>query len=137
MKPRFVAGLFYVSMEVRDQYGPVGTITRTTAYAEHVVTVENISTLPRDIHVFSSLPSGTSHVEFAKTPPIDSWDEQVMCIPSGSLRTAVCPVRRNGAPSAANVPFQLNRLLERLGAAAVWTPIASRAIPFDIFVKAG
>jgi hypothetical protein len=131
-----VSGLFYVDMEVLDVTGGVlNQIAAGDIGVRHVVHVENISTMPRDARVISTLPHGTTHIEFLISGVAKSkWDRSVARIPSGQKRDLDCDLRRNNGPINRNEPIQCDEVFEKRGQQS-WKKLTA-GVPFQVTIDA-
>jgi hypothetical protein len=144
-----VAGLFLVGVEVRDSnQNPIPSIDSTVRNARHVVTVKNISSLPRNAKVKASLPNGSGSLEFAveattgeaaswwhgRTRASATWWCEKKNIGQQNTATAACLVSRNGGPKSLGETFHCDELFDQRGSIA-WQPLSgSFPNPFPIWI---
>lgn len=140
MSPVKVSGLFSITMDVVDGGGKsVPLLDSSTHRPRHVITVENISSLPRDVHAFASLPHGVRRIEFIgpSNSPLTHWDGQVLNIPQTAKRDIESDLRRNGGPAGHAEPIQCDEIRERRGGSSLAWNKLHQNLPFQITVDVG
>lgn len=131
-----VSGLFFIGMEVVDQSGkPVASINATTSGARHVVSIENISTLPRNVRVVAVLPQGLTRIAFTIDGGyVDRWQKEMIHIPDGQIRTLECDLVRTRGPNATGEPIQCDEVYDQRGTLQ-WKKL-TKGLPFQITIDA-
>lgn len=132
-----VCGLFHVSMDVWDSNGfPISAINSKTTGVRHIVTVENISPLSKDVEVQLSLPNGRQYIEFATSSGnADKWTAQATNVAPPSLITRECQLVRASGGANPNEPIQCDAISQRRGQNP-FRKLNSNQLPFSIIVSA-
>lgn len=123
-------------MDVIDLLGnSLPDISASTKNAQHLVRVENISTLKQNAKVFLKLPNSTLRLEFVEQATVsDAWSEARNDIASGSEVDFVREMRRTGGPNHTAEPIECVDVEDSMGTLA-WSS-GSCGVPFSMTIPA-
>jgi hypothetical protein len=123
-------------MDVVDLNGnSLSAISHSTNDAQHLVRVENISTLKQNAKVSVRLPNGTYRLEFiVQGSGADEWSDSQSNIASTTVVDFACEIRRTQGPKNLAEPISCVDVEDSIGTLA-WSS-GSSGVPFSMTIPA-